>query len=253
MRRVTLLLLAIIAAMLLATGVAIAVTKTCSTNPCDGTNESDILTGTTDIDVIRGLAGNDIIDALRGDDKLYGDDGADALFGQGGNDAIEGGPGNDNFKTQFNVDPNGPDLRPNPPFGAGLNGGAGNDKVYGQAGDDDLIGNAGVDTLDDKASSGDWDRAFGGTENDTVDVSDNDVSDEVSCGEGPNNTKIATDEDTATITVNYSGSTITDADDVYDCEKIKDQNGKDVVQSKLPQYQPTSASYDTTPPAEPTA
>ena len=242
--------------MLLATGVAIAVTKTCSTNPCDGTNDPDILTGTTGINVIRGLAGNDIIDALRGDDKLYGDDGADALFGQGSNDIIDGGPGNDNFKTQFTEpqdDPNGPDLRPNPPFGAGLNGGAGNDTVDGKSGDDDLIGNAGEDTLNDKASSDDWDRAFGGTENDIVDVSDNDVSDEVSCGEGPDNTKINTDTDTAIITVIYSGSTITDADEVYDCEKIKDRNGKDVVQSKLPQYQPSSASYDTTPPAEPTA
>ena len=67
--------------------------------------------------------------------------------------------------------------------------------------------------------------------------------------------------DTAKIDVTY-GTTptgeidrekIVDADKVYDCETVTDQNNTPVDKSKLPQNQPNSASFDPTPPAEPTA
>jgi hypothetical protein len=102
--------------------------------------------------------------------------------------------------------------------------------VYGEEGADDVIGHAGRDTLDDSSTSGDWDRAFGGTEVDVINVADQDVLDEVSCGEG---------KDTATITVERSGTSITAADEVYDCETIKDQSGTRVKKEDLPQ--PSSA------------
>ena len=266
-RKATQLIVVMAAALLLASGVAIAANVSCksgstSTNPCKGTPDPDTLIGTGGNDYIKSLGSNDVIDARAGDDKLYGDEGADALYGKGGNDTIDGGPGNDNFRTEFQVDPNGLDNDPNPPFGAGLRGASGNDTINGQAGDDDLIGNSGQDILDDKASSGDLDRAFGGTEDDRVYANDNDFSDEVSCGEGLNNTKIDTDKDVASIDVSYSTGddgkvdksiVAKDADEVYDCETITDQDGDTVNKDLLPQYQPTSASYDTTPPAEPTA
>ena len=263
MRKATLLLLATIAVMLLLAQAATAVTTTCSTNPCNGTDQPDILTGTNVANDIRGLAGNDIIDARAGDDQLNGGDGADALYGQADNDTVYGGPGNDNFKTQFQVDPNGPDRSPNPPFGAGVNGGPGNDTIYGESGDDDLVGNAGADILDDGASSNDWDRAFGGTGKDTATVADGDTRDEVSCGTNLDAPSPEQDTvvDTAKIDVTY-GTTptgeidrekIEDADKVYDCETVIDQNNNTVDKSKLPQNQPSSASFDPTPPAEPTA
>jgi len=267
-RRATQLIVVMAAALLLASGVAIAANVSCksgstSTKPCKGTPDPDTILGTGGIDFIKSLESNDVVDARAGDDKLYGDEGADALYGKGGNDTIDGGPGNDNYKTQFTEpkdDPNGPDIDPNPPFGAGLRGASGNDTINGQAGDDDLIGNPGQDILDERGSSGDLDRAFGGTENDRVYADDNDVSDEVSCGEGLNNTEINTDNDIASINVIYSTRTdgkvdktivAKDADKVYDCETITDQDGDPVDKNLLPQYQPGTASYDTTEPAEP--
>jgi Ca2+-binding RTX toxin-like protein len=255
MRRATLLLLATIAAMLMATGVAIAVTKTCPSGttpskPCNGTPDRDVLTGTGGTDYINSLAGDDVIDARAGDDTLYGGDGADALFGKDGGDTIYGGSGNDNFKTIVGQDSSGSDLS------AGLRGAKGNDTIYGDAGDDDLIGNAGMDKLYDHSSSNDWDRAFGGTEKDYINVADGDVSDEVSCGID------TAPDDEAKITVTYGTTSdgkidrtkIEAADKVYDCELLTDQDGYTINdQSKLPQNQPTSASYDTTAPAEPTA
>jgi Ca2+-binding RTX toxin-like protein len=229
MRRATLLLLAMIAAVLLATGVAVALTKTCSTNPCKGTDQDDVLLGTGGINDIRGLAG------------------ADAIFAKADNDIIYGGPGNDNFETQAKDDPNGIGNVPDLPFGAGLNGGTGNDTIYGddknqaEPGDDDLVGNAGNDTLDDRNQKGDWDRAFGGTGDDKVYFDDGDIEDEISCGENATSTTDGLgDQDTAYIDVLRAGrypAKIDYADTVHEkdskgnavnCETIyaKDQYGE---------------------------
>src|SRR3712207_5110596 len=105
-RRTLLLLLAVVAALPAASGVALAVSKVCPSgttqaNPCSGTNASDKLTGTSGTDYINGLAGNDVELGLLGDDFLWGEEGHDVLVGgteqfQTPNfDTMYGGPGAD--------------------------------------------------------------------------------------------------------------------------------------------------------------
>ena len=71
MRRLVLLLTVMAAALVMASGVALAVTKI-------GTNGNDVLKGTD------------------GKDNLIGLGGQDDLFGKGGSDNLVGGPGKDN-------------------------------------------------------------------------------------------------------------------------------------------------------------
>jgi hypothetical protein len=125
-RRALLLLLALVAALLAASGAALAVSKVCpkgttQAKPCSGTNAADKLTGTSKTDYINGRAGNDVQIGLLGDDFLrglagrdvlvggteqfkepnfdtmYGGDGADTnVWAPGdGDDAFYGGPGRD--------------------------------------------------------------------------------------------------------------------------------------------------------------
>lgn len=93
--------------LVMAAGVAVAVTKTCSGNPCYGTNTRDVLYERANnglADDIIGRDGGDTIDANgwdndtdilrggRGNDVLYGNDGDGgltgdkAIGGQGAND-----------------------------------------------------------------------------------------------------------------------------------------------------------------------
>ncbi len=183
------------AALLVATGVAFAATLY-------GTGANDVINGTPDPDYING---------------------------KGGNDTISGGPGSDNFMTTVGTDSSGNALK------AGLRGAGGDDKIYGESGDDDLIGNAGNDNpLDDSSpiNLNDWDRAFGGTGNDTVKFVDGDFRDEVSCGENTTSTT-PTSGDTDKVYIDVDGEspdTITGADTVHEfasdktsvfCEEIK--------------------------------
>ena len=100
------MLLAVVAALVAASGAALAVSKVCPSgttqaNPCLGTNASDKLTGTSRTDYIKGLAGNDVEIGLLGDDFLWGEAGRDVLVGgteqfQTPNfDTMYGGPGAD--------------------------------------------------------------------------------------------------------------------------------------------------------------
>ena len=125
-RRALLLLLAVVAALLAASGVALAVNKVCPSgttqaNPCLGTNASDKLTGTSRTDYIKGRAGNDVEIGLLGDDFLWGGAGRDVLVG-----------GTEQFQTpNFDTMYGGPD--------ADVNVWAPGD------GDDDFFGGAGRD------------------------------------------------------------------------------------------------------------
>jgi Ca2+-binding RTX toxin-like protein len=74
MRRVVLVLAAMALALLLASGVALAVNKV-------GTNGPDTLRGTNKADNLLGRGGNDILFALAGDDNLQGERGKDIVFG----------------------------------------------------------------------------------------------------------------------------------------------------------------------------
>jgi Ca2+-binding RTX toxin-like protein len=228
MRRATLLLLAVMTTVLLATGVALAATF-------KGTSGNDLIYGTSDSDTLN-VANN----------GTKGTDGADGLFGKGGNDVLYGGAGNDNWTTTLGYDKDGNKIT------AGLYGGGGDDTAYGGAGDDKMMGHDGNDTLDDSSpystsSPGDWDLAYGGTGNDTANLVDGDVRDEAVCGEDTTTDPAALNNDTDTVKINVTyGKTsdgkidktlpIKDADKVYDCETIKDQDGDAVDESKLPQY-----------------
>lgn len=125
-------------------------------------------------DVLFGGAGNDILIGQLGDDQLYGEGDDDVLAGWEGDDLLLGGEGNDHLAGDF-----GRHEQPNQrifqavasqalivpaPVGSGnslnsngstvnqsgkdyLDGGAGNDVLYGDGGDDVLIGGTGADVL----------------------------------------------------------------------------------------------------------
>src|SRR5215203_5513026 len=90
-------------------GAALAATKTCSANPCVGTNGADRLKGTDAKNEIRGLRGADYIAGKQRADELYGNrgndevragNGRDRVFGGRGRDQLYGGGGNDTMNTR---------------------------------------------------------------------------------------------------------------------------------------------------------
>jgi Ca2+-binding RTX toxin-like protein len=116
MRRVVLVLAAMALALLLASGVALAVNKL-------GTNGPDTLRGTNKADNLLGRGGNDILIALAGDDNLQGERGKDIVFG-GTERRLSGG-----YKNMV--------------------GGSGNDSVIGGRGSDNVLGEEGNDLVAD--------------------------------------------------------------------------------------------------------
>ena len=101
MRRTMLLLATMALTLLVASGVALAVTKI-------GTDGPDTLRGTNGADNLVGRGGNDRLFSLAGDDTLLGGPGKDVVFGgrivgsccddnnfSGGDKNLDGGPGND--------------------------------------------------------------------------------------------------------------------------------------------------------------
>lgn len=92
MRRIGLLLVTMAVALVVASGVALAVVKEGGPgrDTLIGTNASDTLSGRGGSDRINGRAGNDVISGGAGNDEIiYG------LNGGPGADAISGGPGRD--------------------------------------------------------------------------------------------------------------------------------------------------------------
>ncbi len=116
-RRTVLLLVTTVLALIAAGGIALAATLTCTTNPCDGTTDDDVITGTVNAETINGKAGNDEISARDANDTLNGEDGNDTLHGELGDDWLNGGDGPDQLLGE-----NGTDR---------LNGGPGNDTLDG--------------------------------------------------------------------------------------------------------------------------
>jgi Ca2+-binding RTX toxin-like protein len=140
MRRAIVMMTVMAATLVVASGIALAVTKI-------GTNGPDILMGTN------------------GDDTLIGKGGNDNLFAKDGNDTLLGGPGRDNVLGGYDIGPG--------PFGGEkhLLGGPGNDRVNGGSGSDNIVGEAGNDYLigspNREASK---DKVVGGEGNDVIDV-----------------------------------------------------------------------------------
>ena len=154
MRRLVLLLTVMAAALVLASGVALAVNRV-------GTNGHDVLKGTD------------------GKDNLIGLGGQDDLFGKGGgSDNLVGGEGKDNVLA-------GDERR----LGRGdknLVGGPGNDVVLTGKGSDNAVGGDGNDFLFECClREFSKDTLSGGSGNDVIDVSHKPaVQDVVTCGDG---------------------------------------------------------------------
>ncbi len=118
MGRAGLVLMMMVVALVVGSGVAFAAVKY-------GTDGSDYLVGTKGEDVLYGKGGIDFIDGRGDNDVLYGGDGGDEvvsfpgddiLFGGGGNDflmegkgnnTLFGGSGNDFFQATY-IDPDTP-------------------------------------------------------------------------------------------------------------------------------------------------
>ena len=104
MKKTALLLAAMLSAILLASGVALAANQVdCSNNPdalCLGTLGSDEIEGTGARDDIRALAGSDVVNAGGGNDLVYGQGGADRLrAGRCSTDRVFGGRGADTINV----------------------------------------------------------------------------------------------------------------------------------------------------------
>jgi Ca2+-binding RTX toxin-like protein len=94
MRRLVLLLAVMASALVLASGVALAVTKI-------GTDGGDFLMGTKGSDELVGRGGNDWIEGRAGKDVISGGPGGDTLIDgplrEGAVDVLAGGDGNDDL------------------------------------------------------------------------------------------------------------------------------------------------------------
>ena len=153
MRRVALVLTAMALALVLASGVALAVNKV-------GTNGPDTLRGTNKADNLLGRGANDILLALAGNDNLLGGPGKDIVYG-GDENRLSGGNKN-------------------------MVGGSGNDSVIGGRGSDIVLGEEGNDLVaDGPAREFATDNVSGGDGNDVVAAVNRPAFvDIVSCGGG---------------------------------------------------------------------
>jgi Ca2+-binding RTX toxin-like protein len=153
MRRVALVLTAMALALVLASGVALAVNKV-------GTNGPDTLRGTNKADNLLGRSANDILLALAGNDNLLGGPGKDIVYG-----------GDENRQSGGNKN---------------MVGGSGNDSVIGGRGSDIVLGEEGNDLVaDGPAREFATDNVSGGEGNDVVAAVNRPAFvDIVSCGGG---------------------------------------------------------------------
>lgn len=168
MKRILLMLAALVSASVLIAGVALAATRiTCEPgstlqNPCSGTDGDDRITGTGGRDIIRAKGSADFVRGLAGGDNIHGEEGNDNLRGDEHQDSIEGEAGNDTL-----IGGAGPDS---------LGGGTGRDGLYGGAGSDAI----GANDPDDEAR----DEAYGAGGPDTIGSEDG-HRDYVNCGDSP--------------------------------------------------------------------
>ena len=154
----------------------------------EGGSGDDTLTGGSGDDTLRGLGGNDVINGGDGKDVLDGGLGTNTLEGGGGDDTFIGGDGTDEFKGGAGINAvrytnttagltaylGGNGLNTGAATGdtfvdvQTLEGGSGNDTLYGTADKETLIGGGGSDFL---WGSDGADNLDGGAGIDTVDYS----------------------------------------------------------------------------------
>ena len=189
MRRVALVLGAMALALLLASGVALAVTKI-------GTNGPDTLRGTNGDDKLIGKGGDDVLHSLNGRDTLLGGSGKDCLSCLTRQGRFVTGDKN-------------------------LLGGTGNDLILTSKGSDDVVGAEGNDLLIDAGfREFSRDTFSGGPGNDAIDVIHyRSARDRVVCGGGFD--RVAADSkdvvapDCEKVVV-FRGGTGSEYDEVYD-------------------------------------
>jgi hypothetical protein len=152
-RRAILMVATMALTLLVASGVALAITRI-------GTDGPDTLRGTNGSDNLVGKGGNDVLFALRGKDNL--------LSGPG-KDVVAGGDRNGPLGGEKN-----------------LVGGPGNDLVFGGSGSDNELGRGGNDFLNDgELGHAVRDNLSAGAGNDVMDpVNYPAVKDVVVCGSG---------------------------------------------------------------------
>ncbi|OSI17114.1 VWA domain-containing protein [Neisseria dumasiana] len=153
-----------------------------------GTSQDDVLYGSTGKTVIYGMAGNDTIHGQSGMDTMYGSQGNDSFYIKGAGDTVieKAGEGTDTVyssvsyttprhvenltltgNARINGTGNNEDnvITGNDNYNR-LNGGRGNDSIYGQAGEDTIDGGEGNDKL---YGGADRDNIFGGAGDDVLD------------------------------------------------------------------------------------
>jgi hypothetical protein len=124
-KRSVLLLLAVMVALLLASGVAIARTFNCDGGLCRGTDSSDTMYGSSGRDNIYSREGADLVRGNGGSDSVNGDGGRDRLSGGRGNDEVNGGDADDVVAGNSGFD--------------AMNGGNGDDRMEAVDGMEDNI------------------------------------------------------------------------------------------------------------------
>jgi Ca2+-binding RTX toxin-like protein len=157
MRRTIVLLATMTLTLLVASGVALAVTKI-------GTDGPDYFRGTNGDDILIGKGGNDILNSQAGNDDLLGGRGKDVVVG--GKSCCD--------ESDFS----GGDKN--------LLGGRGNDAVVGGRGADNIVGDDGNDLVSDGPNlESSTDKLSAGGGNDVVGVfNDPAFKDLVACGGG---------------------------------------------------------------------
>ena len=136
-----------------------------------GSGDDTILTG-DDADLITGGYGDDHIDGGVDADTIFGNIGDDTIIGAEGSDSIEGGYGDDlvyggygpNVPDVVNIRDDQGDLAPDNGRDF-INGGIGNDTLFGMDDDDTIFGGQDNDLID---AGIDDDEVSGGSGNDTI-------------------------------------------------------------------------------------
>lgn len=141
------------------TSVGETLTGTTANDSIYGLDGNDSLVGGDGNDTLDGGYGNDTLNGGNGNDRLVGANGNDLMYGLAGLDRLYGGNGQDSAsggtEADF-IDGGRDDDNLNISGVTGLNGGDGNDTIYGglgedivngDAGNDVLVGGAGIDTV----------------------------------------------------------------------------------------------------------
>lgn len=173
--------LVVVAAILMASGVAWAATLTGdgNDNTIDGTDSADTIDGKAGADTIRGKGGGDTIYGGEGRDKLYAVDDSENPADDGGGNYISGNENNDTIVGSPGADE--------------LYGARDNDTIDGKGGADTIDGGVGADVIHaGPLEEKDVDTVRGYDGNDTIYVANYPASkDIVGCGQGDNDKVVA--------------------------------------------------------------